>query len=887
MLINEIDDKSHITCLVIKELRQIGIKYQSEKQKRTTPKRGKMRIFKVPLHMLPLEDFVLANGSVVQIPQFLIQMSNRILEESSTEGIFRKSGNNKRQLDIKAHLEKGKVINENHHVIDVANLLKLFLRELPHPLIPFNVQEVLIRCLMCSSYEQKVEALLIGCLLLPPLSINTLAFFLQFLKHISTNSELNKMTITNLSIILTPNIMPLPEKNTATQRLNSHCKVIEILIENSNSIGIVPERMLNQHDITPAPVSEIVPITEEKVKKKRRSGSLNRMFIGFRKIVGNAIGSSSESLDKSRENSSEDFLATTPCVTKSSKKRKLDKMDNISAFSSRKKKDVLSTLREDDDDLLQCSPINNDLKKSRLSLNCRRLGASRQTLDKAPPMERRWSIVSGSAWNRKKTNTEQKSSQVEPVQVTSTVIQHNEPDEEYVKISKSEYLAIEGRICTIETKLSQEINSAKVNALKIEMNSLKNGPENVQNKFYQMQEKESNNAEFQMNTDNLAKRLSRDLKIRRSVENQIIRSPSLRKIGSMKKRLRENSSKRLSRNQSWHLGNQSSHSLGKTEEFVSTAIFYPKSNLKRGRPNTVQTGLCSQQQQQQSMSTELRANRRSSMSDKTPPEKRLLPPNETWTPATDFFDNPSNDRHDLSMQEEQKLQKIIDDSIFKTPIKPIRMSTMRSTVKRECNKTPMLPPTLPPRTPMSAHKRSPMNFNKTPQSLVNKNLTPLQDSSQPRASIARIRSQNAGMVLKKAELFGGAMKPKPSDSSALIVNKKLENIKNMLKEESPQPFKNSKSAINSPRRSPRTPGVKKQIVHSKNQSPNGFKPSLIRERVGFENNDNYIRRNLLNREICSPRNPNSVNNSPRKTPIRDRRPPQSPRSSNRMRVNLQ
>lgn len=229
------------------------------------------------------------------------------------------------------------------------------MRELPQPLIPFNVQEVLIRCLMCSSYEQKVEALLIGCLLLPPLSINTLAFFLQFLRDISTNSELNKMTITNLSIILTPNIMPLPEKNTATQRLNSHCKVIELLIENSNSIGIVPERMLNQHDIIPPPVKEIATVAEEKAKKKRRSGSLNRMFIGFRKIVGNAIGSSSESLDKS---SSEDLLATTPCVTKSSKKRKLEKMDNISAFSSRKKKDVLSTLREDDDDLLQCSPIN-------------------------------------------------------------------------------------------------------------------------------------------------------------------------------------------------------------------------------------------------------------------------------------------------------------------------------------------------------------------------------------------------------------------------------------------------------------------------------------------------------------------------------------------------
>jgi len=295
-------------------------------------KRRNKKIFKVSLHHLELNDGVLSHGAVVQIPTFVAIAIKRILSEPSCIGIFRKTGSIKKQREIQEHLEKGGTINSSHSVTDVANLLKTFFRELPEPLIPpGHIQEALLHCLVrCATYEQKCEALLMTCLLLPPITVNTLAYFLQFLEVVTKNSDTNLMTAENLVKVLTPTIMPVP-LNAPEQRLRSHFKIIELLIENANLIGLIPERMVKSKDLFVVP-----PMTEERKKKKRRSGSLNRVFIGFKKIVG-AMGSSSESLDKSEElidSMNSDLSTVTPGpVTKSGKKRKLD----LTAFSSRKK----------------------------------------------------------------------------------------------------------------------------------------------------------------------------------------------------------------------------------------------------------------------------------------------------------------------------------------------------------------------------------------------------------------------------------------------------------------------------------------------------------------------------------------------------------------------
>lgn len=238
---------------------------------------------------LELTDVILANGGITQIPLFVSDACQRILDQVNTEGLFRKAGSTVRQREIKANLEAGTRLGQNHHVIDVANILKLFFRELPDPILPpGTVQDSLLRCLLCG--DRKANALMLTCLLLHPLSLNTLAFFMQFLNTVSQHSDRNKMSIENLSIIFAPGLMPLVE--ILPQRLNSHCKIIHLLIERANEIGVVPKHIVSRAATTTAAMAKAqsacggggndgqqrpatsIDAAAEKKKKKRRSGSL-------------------------------------------------------------------------------------------------------------------------------------------------------------------------------------------------------------------------------------------------------------------------------------------------------------------------------------------------------------------------------------------------------------------------------------------------------------------------------------------------------------------------------------------------------------------------------------------------------------------------------------
>lgn len=229
-----------------------------------------------------MTDVILANGGITQIPLFVSDACQRILEQVTTEGLFRKAGSAVRQREIKASLEAGTRLGQHHHVIDVANILKLFFRELPDPILPpGTVQDSLLRCLLCG--DRKANAIMLTCLLLHPLSLNTLAFFMQFLHTVSQHSDRNKMSIENLAIVFAPGLMPLIE--IIPQRLNSHCKIISMLIERANEIGVVPKHIVSRAAAAVAKSSSpehqqqrLADAAAEKKKKKRRSGSLTSIF---------------------------------------------------------------------------------------------------------------------------------------------------------------------------------------------------------------------------------------------------------------------------------------------------------------------------------------------------------------------------------------------------------------------------------------------------------------------------------------------------------------------------------------------------------------------------------------------------------------------------------
>lgn len=115
---------------------------------------------------------------------------------------------------------------------------------------------------------------------------------------------------------------------------------------------------------------------------------------------------------------------------------------------------------------------------------------------------------------------------------------NNNTSEEYVKIPKSEYEEIKNRVQAIESCISQEFksihNKENNNSLVLLVDTTIN---NVQNEYEKTLVESS--IESTTSTDQLAKRLGKELKIRRSAEHKIIRSPSARKIGTLRRRSQE------------------------------------------------------------------------------------------------------------------------------------------------------------------------------------------------------------------------------------------------------------------------------------------------------------------------------------------------------------
>lgn len=306
----------------------------------------------MPLQNLQLTDAILVNGGVVQVPHFISDSCQKILDHADTEGIFRKAGSAQRLKEIRIALENGKSISRSViNVIDLGDVLKSFFRDLPEPLLaPGSCQEMMLRCLLLPRESERVNALLLTCLLLPPVTLSTLSFFMQFLNKIASQCSVNRMTVQNLAIVFTPSLMPLTEQFNSV-RLSNHVKVIELLIEHSTEIGIVPKGIVDQLSAATAmpsqEASSSAAVAAKAKSKKRRSSSVTRFCVnGLKKIVNNVRRDSVDNnLDGGGATSStvtaidSNYISQTPLLT-GSKKRKHIEIASVAdqmGFSAKKK----------------------------------------------------------------------------------------------------------------------------------------------------------------------------------------------------------------------------------------------------------------------------------------------------------------------------------------------------------------------------------------------------------------------------------------------------------------------------------------------------------------------------------------------------------------------
>ncbi|KAF8571151.1 hypothetical protein P879_02443 [Paragonimus westermani] len=131
------------------------------------------------------------------------------------EGVFRKCGaqNVIQELaDAYDVAATGPILQaEQHNVHVAAGLLKLYLRELPEPIIPFDFYERLKATGFHIADGQDLTVLIRTLEMLPAPNYHLLQFLCQFLFEVSMYAQSNLMTIENLASVFAPNVLRLAD----------------------------------------------------------------------------------------------------------------------------------------------------------------------------------------------------------------------------------------------------------------------------------------------------------------------------------------------------------------------------------------------------------------------------------------------------------------------------------------------------------------------------------------------------------------------------------------------------------------------------------------------------------------------------------------------------
>ncbi|XP_028364930.1 rho GTPase-activating protein 18 isoform X2 [Phyllostomus discolor] len=166
-------------------------------------------LFCVPLTVLLELDQRKVPGT--RIPLIFQKLISRIEEGGlETEGLLRIPGAAVRIKNLCQELEakfyEGAFNWESVKQHDAASLLKLFIRELPQPLLSVEYLQAFQAVQNLPTKKQQLQALNLLVILLPDSNRDTLKALLEFLQRVIDNKEKNKMTTMNVAMVMAPNL---------------------------------------------------------------------------------------------------------------------------------------------------------------------------------------------------------------------------------------------------------------------------------------------------------------------------------------------------------------------------------------------------------------------------------------------------------------------------------------------------------------------------------------------------------------------------------------------------------------------------------------------------------------------------------------------------------
>ncbi|EGC30840.1 hypothetical protein DICPUDRAFT_89900 [Dictyostelium purpureum] len=177
------------------------------------------------------------------IPLVLSKAFEYLLKHLDSEGLFRVPGSNKEVSLLKFRIEDGEVDFSDVLIpYNICGLISTFFKELPEPLIPYDYYNEAIEIPKLGTKDKYIVGLRTLVLSLPPANLCLLKKLLEFLLQVDKKSEVNKMTIANLSIIFGATLLKDPDTLYSVDPMKSfnniqaQSTVIKYLLECFNEV---------------------------------------------------------------------------------------------------------------------------------------------------------------------------------------------------------------------------------------------------------------------------------------------------------------------------------------------------------------------------------------------------------------------------------------------------------------------------------------------------------------------------------------------------------------------------------------------------------------------------------------------------------------------------
>ncbi|XP_071620296.1 LOW QUALITY PROTEIN: rho GTPase-activating protein 44 [Heliangelus exortis] len=156
----------------------------------------------------PLEEHLAVSGREIAFP---VEACVTMLLECGMqeEGLFRVAPSASKLKKLKAALDCC-VVDVQEYSADphaIAGALKSYLRELPEPLMTFELYEEWIQASNIPEQEKRLHALWNACEKLPKANYNNIRYLIKFLAKLTEYQDMNKMTPSNVAIVLGPNLL--------------------------------------------------------------------------------------------------------------------------------------------------------------------------------------------------------------------------------------------------------------------------------------------------------------------------------------------------------------------------------------------------------------------------------------------------------------------------------------------------------------------------------------------------------------------------------------------------------------------------------------------------------------------------------------------------------